>query len=282
MSNWLPALATTSAFVALAFSVPAMAEDDAAGSADSDEPKTHAAPAKSAAPTSEQESRPPARLPQDATAALARAAAAYDYGDMNQVVEAARPVTEGLLQASPEKQAYAFRLLGIGLYLTNRPAGAETAFTELLRRDPKARLDPTTTRPEVVAFFENLRRKYLVHQRSERRVIWNFIPPVGQFQNEDNARGWFLLGVGVAALATATTTDILLHRWQQPGHTYGGHKSVAGPLKTANWIAVGVLAAVYIYGVFDGLVGYSKPLEDSHTTTSLRLRPMRDGLGFTF
>jgi len=100
----------------------------------------------------------PAPVPTNAAAALFRAGAAYEYGDMNQVVEAARLVTEGVVPASPPEQAQAFRLLGVGLYLTNRPMGAQTAFTELLRRDAKAHLDPTTTRPEVVAFFENLRR----------------------------------------------------------------------------------------------------------------------------
>ena len=53
-------------------------------------------------------------LPESAAAALFRASAAYEYGDMNQVVESARPVTEGLLPASSYEQGQALRLLGIG------------------------------------------------------------------------------------------------------------------------------------------------------------------------
>jgi hypothetical protein len=225
------------------------------------------------------QARARAPLPVDAAAALLRARAAYDYGDMNQVVEAARPVAEGLLPGTPDEQEQSFRLLGIGLYLTNRPRGAETAFIELLRKDPHARLDPTTTRPEVVAFFENLRRQQ--HAR-QRRIIWNFIPPVGQFQNEDNTKGWIILGVGAAALATAGTTLYLLNKWEQPGHIYPGHESIAGPVKTANWIAVGVLTATYVYGVFDGLIGYSKPSEESNPSVALKFFPPGGGLGFAF
>ena len=143
---------------------------------------------KPSQPTAAEQEPAPGNLPKDASAALVRASAAYEYGDMNQVVESARPVAEGLLPATREEQIQAFRLLGIGLFLTNRPLGAETAFTELLRKEPRARLDPTTTRPELVAFFESLRHQQLAKQRSTRKMFWNFIPPVGQFQNDDNVK----------------------------------------------------------------------------------------------
>jgi hypothetical protein len=232
-----------------------------------------------AAPPAEdgRDSRP--ALPQNAGAALVRAAAAYEYGDMNQVVEAARPVAEGLLPASPGAQAQAFRLLGIGLFLTNRPAGAESAFKELLRLEPASRLDPTTTRPEVVGFFENLRRQQLAQQR---RIIWNFIPPVGQFQNEDNTKGWLILGVGVASLGALVTTRFLPLAWKSDGHTYPGHYDTVTTLRTVNFISAGVLAATYIYGVFDGLIGYSRPVDEGKPQLGLKLLPQGAGLGFAF
>jgi hypothetical protein len=223
------------------------------------------------------------KMPENAAAALARATAAYEYGDMNQVVEAARPVTEGLLPASPDEQAQAFRSLGIGLYLTNRPLGAEAAFTELLRRDPRARLDPTTTRPELVAFFQNIRHQQLARQSSARRVIWNFIPPVGQFQNGDNVKGWVVLGVGVASLATLASSYFVLKSWEHnPGHTYPGHENSASTLRTVNWVGAGVLAATYVYGVFDGLIGYGKPIEEEKSSASLHFYARGGGLGFAF
>jgi hypothetical protein len=223
------------------------------------------------------------KRPQSAGAALLRAAAAYEYGDINQVVDSARLITEGVLTSTPAQQTQALRFLGIGLYLTNRPGGAEAAFTELLRQKPEARLDPTSTRPEVVAFFENLRRQQRLQQRSNRKLIWNFIPPIGQFQNDDNVKGWLVLTVGVASLATAATTSVILTRWHEPGDTYKGHEKTgtAATLKAVDFIACGVLAATYIYGVFDGLIGYGKPLEDPKPSFSFRITP-DGGLGFTF
>jgi len=232
-------------------------------------------------PAAKSEASVPDRPPQDASAALVRAAAAYEYGDLNQVVEAARLITEGSLPATQEQQVQALRWQGIGLYLTNRPLGAETAFTELLRKDPRARLDPTTTRPEVVAFFESLRHQQLARQRSTRRIIWNFIPPIGQFQNEDNGKGWLILGVGFLGTASCITTYALYKSWELPNNR-SEHQDAAETLKTVNIVSGVVLGIVYVYGVVDGLVGYGKPLDEPRLPVSLRYFPGGGGLGFTF
>jgi hypothetical protein len=226
-------------------------------------------------PPDGQSHRAPA--PETAAAALLRAVAAYEYGDMTQVVEAARPVAEGLLPASSDQHARALRLLGMGLYLTNRPRGAETAFAELLRKDPHARLDPTNTRPELVAFFENLRRRELTQRR---RFIWNFVPPMGQFQNQDDTKGWIVLGVGVASLATLATSFFVLRSWQHEGNTFPGHLRDARTLKAVNWGVAGLLAATYLYGVVDGLTGYGRPLGD-RAALAFRVFP-EGGVGFAF
>jgi hypothetical protein len=221
----------------------------------------------------------PAAPPENAEAALGQAAAAYEYGDMNQVVDGARPVTEGLLPATPHQQARAFRLLGIGLYLTNRQPGAETAFKELLRLEPSARLDPTTTRPEVVAFLDNLRRQQVVDRRW---FPWNFLPPVGQFQNQDNAKGWLILSVGVISFGSLATSYFLPKSWKAEGDTYGGHEDAVHALKIVNFVSAGLLAATYLYGVIDGCIGYGRPLDESKTKVSLRLLPQGAGIGFAF
>ena len=51
---------------------------------------------------------------------------------------------------------------------------------------------------------------------------------------------------------------------------------------TNNWISTGVLAATYIYGVFDGLIGYARPLDDIKPHVSLTVSPQGAGLGFAF
>jgi hypothetical protein len=246
-----------------------------------------AAPAKPTAPPTTEKPEEPADVPsvpsrttrpESAAAALIRAGAAYEYGDMNQMVEAARPVADGLLPASLDEQKQALRLLGIGLFLTNRPLGAESSFLELLRKDPKARLDPTTVRPELVAFFENVRRQQLSRERSYRRIVWNFLPPLGQFQNGDRASGWTLLAIEGTALATVLTTTVLFRKWHNSDNTAGTNGDrydAAVAMKTTNLIANGVLAAAVIYGIIDGLVGYSRYSDD----TSVSFRPTFDGAG---
>lgn len=230
------------------------------------------------------------RMPRTATAALVRAAAAYEYGDLNQVVDASRLITEGSLAATDEQRVEGLRWLGIGLYLTNRPLGAEAAFTELLHKDPRARLDPTTTRPELVAFFENIRHQQLARQRSARKLSWNFLPPAGQFQNGDTIKGGLVLGAEIATGALAATSYILYKSWQRnPGGT-STHPDAAKVMYVTNPVADAALVAVYIYGVIDGLVGYRRPIEDGqrsgreddHLPISLQVFPGGGGLGFRF
>jgi len=236
---------------------------------------------KAASPAAKPDATQLGKLPRDAVSALVRASAAYEYGDLNQVVEAARLITEGSVPATPEQQVLAFRLLGIGLYLTNRPLGAEAAFNELLRRDPHARLDPTTTRPELVAYFESLRHQQLARERSERRMWKNFIPPLGQFQNEDNGRGWLLRGIGFVGTATMVTSYALKKSWDMP-NSQSKHPDAARTLITVNIVTGAVLIAAYVYGVVDGLIGYGKPIEENRLPLTLHVFPGSGGLGFTF
>ncbi len=223
--------------------------------------------------------------PPTAFAALVRAAAAYEYGDMAQVVDAARPVAEGTLPSSAEQRARALRFLGIGLFLTNRALGADNAFAELLRIDPSARLDPTTTRPEVVAFFENIRHQHVARERASRHFIWNLLPPVGQFRNGDTTKGWIVGGVEVVALAACVASRLVSYSWHHTDNTYGPSGTRASDeraLRVVEWTSAGVLAAAYIYGVIDGIVHYYRPADDSSSSLTLLVFPGGGGLRLTF
>lgn len=231
-------------------------------------------------PKEQDESASPLPQTQTAAASLIRAAAAYEYGDMNQVVAAARPIAEGLLPSTPEEQAESFRLLGMGLFLTDRPLGAENAFTELLRVKPNARLDPTTTRPELVAFFESVRRQHLSRELSQRRLFWNFLPPAGQFQNGDRLTGWVLLGVETTAFATLIVSKLITVSWRDAHNSAPGHESADDKLRIINFTSASVLGAAIVYGVVDGLLGYYRPT--SPKRLSLRIDPKNGGIRFTF
>jgi len=225
------------------------------------------------------------RAPSNAFAALVRAEAAYAYGDMVQVVEAARPVAEGTLPSTVEQRARALRFLGIGLFLTNRALGAENAFAELLRVDPHARLDPTTARPEVVAFFEDIRHQHVAREHASRTFIWNLLPPVGQFQNGDTTKGWIVGGVELAALAALVGSRAVLYSWHNRDNTYGpggSHDSDARVLKVVGYASAGVLATTYLYGVVDGIVHYYRPLDEPSSSLSVLVFPGGGGLRLTF
>ena len=207
----------------------------------------------------------PAAGETDAATALERALAAYEYGDMDLVVEAARPVAEGRAHPSETQRVQALRLLGIGLFLTGRREGAETAFFDLLRQKPGVHLDPTHTRPDVVAFFENVRARHSAEIREAARtrpggkhLAWAFLPPVGQFQNGDRGRGVIFGALEVISLGLAIGTYAQLKHWQNTADdTFGTHTDDARVLKVVNYAAVGVFAATVMVGIVDGLVNFS-------------------------
>jgi hypothetical protein len=241
-------------------------------------PPVIAAPIASATPTAE----PP---PADAQAALERVRAAYEYGEMEMVVDSARLVAEGRLHPTPSERAQALRYLGIGLFLTGRQEGAETAFFDLLRLRPRTRIDATTTRPDVVAFFENVRRRHAVEineaasNRPGKSLALAFLPPLGQFQSGHKARGITIAAVEVLSLGGAIATNLQLHAWdkQYPGHTFApppgepgvSHAETAKTLKTLNYVSVAVLVATLIVGIVDGVASYTaNEPEDAGTSVA--------------
>jgi len=207
--------------------------------------------------------------PTDAASSLERVRASYEYGDIDDVVEWSRPIAEGRLEATPAQRALALRYLGIGLYLPGRAPGAEAAFFELLRLRPDTVLDPRTTRPDVVTFFERVRSGHAQEIKDSahkhKAFIWNFVPPVGQFQNGHTARGLIVGGVEVASIATAITSYALLSSWEQPHHEFTGHPE-AQTMKVVNFVSIGVLAATYFYGVLDGIGHYNDLPDDTQVS----------------
>jgi hypothetical protein len=230
-----------------------------------------AAPAAPAAPAGPATMLP--APPADAAMALARARAAYEYGDMEIVVESARLVAEGRLHPSPNDRAQALRYLGIGLFLTSRPEGAETAFFELLRLRPATRLDATTTRPDCVAFFEDVRRRHADEIRRAARshpgksFVLALLPPLGQFQDGHRARGITIGALEALSLGTAIATKLQLRAWSGPDQTFMGHVEAARTLRTVNVLSVAVLVLTVVLGIVDGVTNYGADDEDSGAGT---------------
>jgi hypothetical protein len=258
---------------ALVATVACCALAAAPGAARATTPETTPAPPPAPAPTVPGVSSAP---PADAAAALARVRAAYEYGEMEMVVESARMVAEGRLHPTPAERAQALRYLGIGLFLTGRLEGAENAFFELLRLRPSTRLDPTSTRPDVVTFFEGVRRNHAsaieaaASNRPGKSLALAFLPPFGQFQSGHKARGITIAALEVLSLAGAVGTYVQLRAWENADHTFGpppgetgtDHTDDARTLKALNAVSVAVFAATVIIGAIDGVVSYYAPDAD--------------------
>ena len=190
---------------------------------------------------------------------------------METVVDSARLVAEGRLHPTPAERAQALRYLGIGLFLTGRQEGAETAFFDLLRLRPRTRLDATTTRPDVIAFFETVRRRHAAeineaaNNRPGKSLVLAFLPPLGQFQSGHNARGITIAALEVVSLTGAIVTKLTLDSWDKyPGHTFqppegqpgADHSKDAVTVKALNWVSVAVLATTIVVGMIDGVASY--------------------------
>jgi hypothetical protein len=226
---------------------------------------------------------PPA--PADAESGLQQARAAYDYGDMELMVAAARAVAEGGLHPTPAQRVSALRYLGIGLFLTERREGAETAFFDLLRLRPGLRLDTTTTRPDVVAFFEEVRRRHAVEihaadsARPGKSLVLALLPPLGQFQSGHKARGITIAALEALSLAGSIASYLQLRAWDRdyPGHTFGPHADTARTLKVLNVTSIVVFAATFVIGVIDGVASYTA---DPEETPSSLAHVFTDGYRF--
>ena len=133
-------------------------------------------------------------------------------------------------------------------------------------------MGPHFVRPEVVAFFEDLRRRYRaelageVRKRSPRYTVANLLPPWGQFQNRHRIKGYLVLSGELVLAAGSITTAALLYSWRDKQGRFPGHEDDYSAVSATNYACFAALAALVIYGVVDGLYYY------------YRDRPAQDGL----
>lgn len=160
---------------------------------------------------------------------LQRGKNAYDRGEFARAVEIVRPLLYPEMRLQTEGQiVQAHRILGVSYLFEREQAEATHEFRQLLQLVPDYRFDPLLDPPEVVDFFNNVRKGYeaelgdlearrkameRARQRDreecdkaragptviEKRVgrnsfTVNFIPlGAGQFQNGHRKKGWAFL-----------------------------------------------------------------------------------------
>ena len=169
------------------------------------------------------------------TEELQRGKNAFDRGEFKRVVEIVRPLLYPDLRLQSEsKIVLAHRILGVSYLFEKQEPEAAVEFRKLLQLSPEYRFDPRLDPPEVVDFFDGVRKEYgaelalLEAERKqaerereryreeceklragptviERRFGRNsftisFLPfGAGQFQNGHRKKGWAFL-----------TTEVLL------------------------------------------------------------------------
>jgi hypothetical protein len=201
-------------------------------------------------------------------AALLRAAdaegAAGDWKRAGELVG-----TLDLSTLSQADLAQAHRLRGLAAFFANDPDLADRELYAWLQLDLDARLDPAVTPPEAISFFEGVRARHDAELRAMRPKVarhyasLNLLPPWGQFQNGDRTKGWIIAGAGAALLTADIGSYALLRHWCSSADltcdNNGDRRGDARTMRTVNLVAGGALAALYVYGVVDGFVGYHAP-----------------------
>lgn len=182
----------------------------------------------------------------------------YVAGRYVDAVKILRPLVDSRVLRDRADQLEALRTYGICLFLSGAKPGAERAFRDLLRAAPAARLDRSFVRPEVVRFFDGVRRRYLleireVERRGSRSVVPNLLPPWGQFRNGHRVKGYVLLGGELAFGITSVATAALLWTWKDDTGQFGDREHLFQPLSIVNYITFFLSVAVYSYGVVDGM-----------------------------
>ena len=184
------------------------------------------------------------------TEELQRGKNAYDRGEFARAVEIVRPLLYPEIRLQSDSQmVQAHRILGVSYLFEKRQPEATLEFRKLLQLIPDYRFDPLLDPPEVVDFFNTVRKGYEVElakleakhkamesarQRDkeecdkvragplviEKRVgrnsfTVNFVPfGAGQFQNGQRKKGWaFLIGESVlgAVSVGAFATNIAVY-----------------------------------------------------------------------
>jgi hypothetical protein len=215
---------------------------------------------------------------------LDEARRALDEGEFDRAAKLSTAALEGKLE--PEALAAAWRVRGLALFYAGREAEAAPALLEYLKLEVDARLDPAFHTPEAVAFFEKVRTDNAVElagyrpEPDQRRMIVALLPPFGQFQNKEPAKGWVLAGLEVSLLATNLTALALVSRWCGGDGTCGDRTDDARTARAVLLASGWTLAAVIAYGAIDGMVGYRRWQRTQRTATlevmSLGVVPVDD------
>ncbi len=208
---------------------------------------------------------------QPSSSVLAQANAAAVSGDWHRVDELVRPLFAPGATTANADLAEAHRLAGLAAYFSQRTPDAEAHFVAYLKLDPDGHLDPTLVPPEAVTFFEDVKARHLAELRAarpreRRHFIYTLLPPLGQLQNHERTKAVVVGSAMGAFLVTNVTTYLVLRSWCNSSDltcdTPVNHAHTAASLRTINIMSGIGFIATYLYGVYDGVVGYRRRTQE--------------------
>lgn len=203
----------------------------------------------------------------------------YRFGDYEQAVGLLNGLlSPRVLLQDGDQVREALEALGIASFLMNDPRGAREAFVRLLNLEPSSQLDPLIVPPQVIEFFNGIRKEMeetlaQLRARQQREAelqalaqaptllvqeqvivdqhpYWlNFLPfGVGQFELGRRQWGWFFLTSQAAALGCNVTASLLVESTRNPDGTHGHAdyvraRDVYQPLQVASLVTLGLLFA---------------------------------------
>ncbi|MBZ4333613.1 hypothetical protein [Corallococcus sp. AS-1-12] len=223
-----------------------------------------------------------------ASSPLGPAREAYQSGDLPR----ARAALEALLQPSrlsrPQDEAEAHLLLAATLHAQEDLPRAEREAVEGLALDPDAKLDPLVYPPDFIAFLERVRvqrRDRIDHRAARLRppvllpatatstaapVLvesrpasqgWYLVPfGVGHFVHGQRSKGTVLaVGQGTAFAVSAVSLGVALSLRGPDGRYSAQDAPTARAFNVSYLVGAYAFAALYAYGVMDGLLSSPPP-----------------------
>jgi len=202
-----------------------------------------------------------------------KAYAMYAYGDFKEAAKQFHSLLYPLVLKDKDEILKAYQYLGICYYILDQKLAAENEFRAILRTEPHYSLDPLFTPPQIVDFFNGLKREIGMEVQRRRALFYlNFVPfGVGQFQNGQKAKGYVLLGVEGTALLTNLVTYYARKTMETSPDVYSKEDiKSANRLQDAQLIAFWVFVGTGVYGIVDAV--WNSPTEAERDGISITPR----------
>lgn len=220
---------------------------------------------------------------------LEEATRAFEMQDYDQAIEILRPLVAGDAIEDKATLRQSLERLGASYWFTGAPDAARLTFATLLKTWPDHPLDPFYYPRELISFYETEkqrlkdlgfigsqtgtgtqetgRRMTLVKTITQRPMpTIGYLMPfgVGQFANEDSAKGTFLAMLQSVGLATNLASWIAIEAMKKPGSNLVSSSDAGGAkiMSILWWIGSALFAGSYTYAVVDGLVNRPPAMDE--------------------